>query len=168
MQPPSFVPMRAIGSPRFLALIVVIATLGCPAGERPDELARKPAAESAAAPTPAPWYRRARMLDLTGDRQADSVRLDAFGARLDSLRITLSIVVDGEVKHREGWSSSYELALLDSAARVRPRVDVVLRAQLDSVLASVVVQRLDAPGVQQRIPACCHFDTSGKWGAKTL
>ena len=148
MQPPSFVPMRAIGSPRFLALIVVIATLGCPAGERPDELARKPAAESAAAPTPAPWYRRARMLDLTGDRQADSVRLDAFGARLDSLRITLSIVVDGEVKHREGWSSSYELALLDSAARVHPSVDAFLRAKLDTVLASVTVQRLDAPGVK--------------------
>ena len=148
MQPPSFVPMRAISSPHLLALIVVIATLGCSGGERRDELVRNPPAESAAAPTPAPWYRRARMLDLTGDRQADSVRVDAFGPRSDSLRITLSIVVDGEVKHREGWSSSYELALLDSAARVHPSVDAFLRAQLDTVLASVIVQRLDAPGVR--------------------
>jgi hypothetical protein len=33
-------------------------------------------------------------------------------------------------------------------ARRRPGIDVFLRAQLDSVLASVVVQRLDAPGVR--------------------
>jgi hypothetical protein len=74
--------------------------------------------------------------------------MEALGARPDSLRITLSFVVAGEEKHREQWGSSYELALLDSATRVGPRVDVVLRAQLDSVIASVVVQRLDAPGVR--------------------
>jgi hypothetical protein len=76
------------------------------------------------------------------------VDLVATGKRSDSLGITLSFFVDSEQKHREEWSSSYELALLDSADRVRPRVDTVLRARLDSVLSSVTVQRLDTTGVQ--------------------
>ena len=127
---------------------MVIAALGCQPGETTDEPARD-TTRAAVAADPSPlWYHRARALDLTGDGQADSVRLEAAGARPDSLSITLSFLVDGEEKHREQWGSSYELALLDSAARVPSRVDVVLRAQLDSVLASVVVQRLDAPGVQ--------------------
>jgi hypothetical protein len=111
-----------------------------------DEAARETTSGEAVVPTP--WYRRAQALDLTGEGQADSVRLEAVGTHPDSLAVTLSFVVDAAEKHREQWGSSYELALLDSAARVRPRVDAVLRAQLDSVLASVVVQRLDAPGVQ--------------------
>ena len=132
----------------WLPLLAMIAALGCPPGATTDEPARDTTRESVAAVPPPPWYRRARALDLTGDGQADSVRLEASGARPDSLEITLSFLVDGEEKHRERWGSSYELALLDSAARLRPGVDVVLRAQLDSVLASVVVQRLDAPGVK--------------------
>lgn len=88
------------------------------------------------------------MLDLTGDGQADSVHLEAIGTRPDSLEIALAFVVAGEEKHREAWGSSYELALEDSAARRSPRVDTVLLAKLDSVLASVVVERLDAPGVR--------------------
>jgi hypothetical protein len=135
-------------NPGFLRVLAVIAMLGCPPSETTHDPARDTTGESVAAVPPPPWYRRARALDLTGDGQADSVRLEASGARPDSLGITLSFVVDGEEKHRERWGSGYELALLDSAARVRPRVDEVLRAQLDSVLASVVVQRLDAPGVQ--------------------
>ena len=131
-----------------LRVLAVIAAIGCPTSESTDELARETTPESAATVAPAPWYRRARTLDLTGDGQADSVRLVAQGAHPDRLSITLSFVVDGEEKHREEWGSSYELALLDSAARVRPRVDVFLRAQLESALASVVVQRLDGPGVR--------------------
>lgn len=131
-----------------MRVLAVISALGCPTSETTDELALETTAESTAVVMATPWYRRARALDLTGDGQADSVRLEALGAGPDSLGITLSFVVAGEEKHREQWGSSYELALLDSAARGRPRVDVVLRAQLDSVLASVVVQRLDAPGVQ--------------------
>src|SRR5688500_11287229 len=141
----SFYSMR---NPGLLRVLVVIAALGCPPGETADAPARDTTLESVAAVAPPMWDRRARALDLTGDDQVDSVRLEAVGTRPDSLAITLSLVVDGEEKHREQWGSSYELALLDSAARVRPRVDEVLRARLDSVLASVVVQRLDAPGVQ--------------------
>ena len=131
-----------------MPVLTALAALGCPPSESTDARARDTTRASVAAIPPALWYRRARPHDLTGDGRADSVRLEASGARPDSLAITLTLVVDGEEKHREEWGSSYELALRDSAARRRPRVDEALRAQLDSVLASVVVQRLDAPGVR--------------------
>jgi hypothetical protein len=70
------------------------------------------------------------------------------GTRTDSLRVTLSLLVDGEEKHREVWGSGYELALVDSAARVPPRADSLLRARLDGVLASVASDRLGAPGMR--------------------
>ena len=132
----------------FLVTSIAIAVLGCPASEPADQPRAETHPESAAAAAPAPWYRRARTLDLTGDGQADTVRLEAIGTRPESLRVTLSLLIDGQEKHREAWGSSYELALLDSAARVSPRVNAVVRAKLDSVLASVLVQRLDAPGVR--------------------
>lgn len=127
--------------------LVAIALLGCRGSEPADAPAER-TPESAAAAAPAPWYGRTRALDLTGDGQADSVRLEAVGSRPDSLRITLSLLVNGQEKHREAWGSSYELALLDSAVRVSPRADAVVRAKLDSVVASVIVQPLDAPGVR--------------------
>jgi hypothetical protein len=98
--------------------------------------------------TPGAWYQNARVLDLTGDGQADSVQLTATGTRPDSLQLTLSILVDGEEKHREVWGSGYELALLDSASRTRPDVDSILRGQLDSVLASVIFRRLGDTGMR--------------------
>ncbi|MHB1224609.1 MAG: hypothetical protein ACYC2G_11300 [Gemmatimonadaceae bacterium] len=97
---------------------------------------------------PAPWYHRARALDLTGDGRPDSVRLEAHGGRTDSLDIILTLVVEGAEAHRERWGSSYELALLDPAVRLGPDAGEILRAQLDSALASVVVRRLDAPSVR--------------------
>ena len=132
--------------------IAASAVLGCPAGE-PDRASERDTSASAVADSVAPatppvWYQRARGLDLTGDGQADSARLDAVGARPDSLHITLALIVGGEVKHRENWDSSYELALTDSALRGRPQMDAFLRARLDSVLAGVLVQRLDGPSVR--------------------
>lgn len=97
---------------------------------------------------PPPWYRRGRSLDLTGDANADSVHLEAIGERSDSLRITLTLLVDGEVRHREEWGSSYELEHVDSALRRGARADTVLRGKLDSVLTSVVVRPLDTPGAR--------------------
>ena len=88
------------------------------------------------------------MLDLTGDGRTDRVRMVATGRRADSLRITLSFLVGGEEQLREQWTSADELAHIDSAARLGPRVEAIVRAALDSALASVVVQRLDAPGVR--------------------
>ena len=141
------------------ALIVAIATsatLGCPAGEPVRDTARdttrgasaNDAPDSVTRASEAPWYRRTRLLDVTGDGAADTVRLDAMGTRPDSLRIALALVVGGVVKHREEWGSSYELALVDSSLRGGPRGGTILRAELDSVLSSVVVERLDAPGVR--------------------
>src|SRR5688572_10443643 len=115
-------------NPGSLRVLVVIAALGCPSAETTDQPARDAVRDSVAT-VPAPlWYRRARAVDLTGDGRADSVRLEASGTRPDSLSITLTLLVDGEEKHREQWGSSYELTLLDSATRVPPRVDRALRA----------------------------------------
>ena len=134
------------------AAIAASILLGCPAAGPDDGPERGDMADSASGPVarvaPTPWYRRARALDLTGDGRADSARLEAIGARPDSLRITLALIVDGTVKHREDWGSSYELALIDSSHRDGPRSDVLLRARLDSVLSGVRVQRFDAPGVR--------------------
>ena len=143
--------MRAITLRPGTIQIAAIALLGCSVADESrdaESTPPPPAAESAAASATAPWYSRARMLDLTADGRADSVHLEAVGARPDSLQIVLAFFVAGDEKHREEWGSSYELALEDSAARRSPRVDTVVRAKLDSVLASVVVERLDAPGVR--------------------
>src|SRR5687768_10469012 len=113
--------IRQIGSLPCLAMSAAIVVLACPAGDPADEPPAELPPESATAAAPLPWYRRVRTLDLTGDGQADSVRLEAVGARPDSLRLTLSLVVDGLEKHREAWGSSYELALLDSADRASPQ-----------------------------------------------
>ncbi len=141
--------MRGLAPPGLIAAIAIGVTLACSA----PESAREPesaatVAGSAVGVSPAPWYDRARTLDLTGDGQADSVRLQATGERPDSLRIALVILVAGNEMHREQWGSSYELALVDSANLRSPRVDTVLRARLDSVLASVTVQPLDARGAR--------------------
>lgn len=136
-------------SPCALALSAALVGLGCwGSGPAPESATDSVAAAVPAPASAAPWYHRARALDLSNDGQADSVRLVALGARPDSLRVTLTFLVDGAERDREGWGSSYELALVDSAVRASPRADTLLRAALDSVLASVVVQRLDAPGVR--------------------
>lgn len=142
-------------SPRVVLLAAAIG-IGCSAQEtasdaRDSAVAREPATapvDSTPGAAGGAWYDRTRMLDLTGDGQPDSARLVATGSRTDSLQITLTFVVAGDVKHRESWGSSYELALLDSLTRGSARAEGILRARLDSVLASVVVERLDAPGVR--------------------
>lgn len=134
--------------PAFLCPLAFTVAVGCSPNETADDPAPDTIRASAADVPPSPWYRRTRALDLTGDGQLDTVRLEASGARPDSLSITLSLVVDGAENDGERWTSADELTLLDSAARARAGIDVVMRAQLDSVLASVLVQRLDAPGVR--------------------
>lgn len=128
-----------------LAVSAWTAASACSTDTASNKPSQGAAVESASAA--APWYSGSRSMDLTGDGRADGVRLEAVGTRADSLRVTLSLVVDGKEKHRAVWGSSYELALVDSVDRVSPRVDAILRAKLDSVLASVIVQRLDARGV---------------------
>lgn len=86
----------------------------------------------------APWYQSVRTLDLTGDGRADSVRLEARGAQLDSMEVTIVFVVDGAVQHRARWGSSYELALPDTS--IGADSATVLRTRLDNVLSSVAVR----------------------------
>ena len=159
-----------------LAGVVGIAGPGCSAP--PDTV------EADSSAGHAPWYLRSRAMDLTGDGSPDSVRLQAHGTRPDSLRIALVLLVEGEEKHREEWGSSYELALVDSAARSASALDELLRARLDSVLARVEVERMDAPGVrlmaedsailarlvprpEQRISASYGYETTARmvWDA---
>ena len=141
--------MRAFASSGLVTVIAVVGAWACsspePAREAAiDSTAAGPATDDATAP----WYERTRTLDLTGDGEADSVRLVATGERTDSLRIALVFLVAGEEKHREQWGSSYELALVDSAVRRGGRVDSALRAELDAVLASIEVERLGTSGVR--------------------
>jgi hypothetical protein len=140
-----------------MRLVAAMMALGCSTSDPARDASRDStvALEPSAAPTDSmpdaalgAWYDRARVIDLTGDGQPDSARLIAVGVRPESLQIALAIVVGGEVKHREAWGSSYELALLDSTRRANPQIAAVLRARLDAVLASVAVERLDAPGVR--------------------
>jgi hypothetical protein len=132
--------------------ITAIALLSCSADESELEVDQKAVASAATDSVwrvaAAPWYSRARALDLTGDSRTDSARLEAVGSQPDSLRITLVLVVGGTVKHREQWGSSDELTLVDSAFTNGPQADSFLRLQLDSVLSSVRLQRFDAPGVR--------------------
>jgi hypothetical protein len=130
--------------------VTAFVIVGCSTGEpdRPSERNVTPSAPAdSAAPAGPLWYQRARSIDLTGDGQSDSARLEAVGVRADSLRITLALIVGGAVKHQERWGSSYELALTDSSLR-GPAVDTLLRAKLDSVLSSIRVQPFDASGVR--------------------
>ena len=134
---------------RFLPVIAAFVGLGCSGGESKSESGGDSTGTGARAATaPAAWYARERTLDLTGDGKAAIARLEARGDRPDSLGIALALLVAGEEKHREVWGSSYELALLDSATRRSPELERILRARLDSVLASVVVQRLGDPGIR--------------------
>jgi hypothetical protein len=139
------------------ALFLGIFAIGCSSSDRSREAAADSpraaatdttASGAARADGASAWYNSSRAIDLTGDGQPDTVRLVASGARTDSLQITLSMLVGGEEKHRESWGSSYELDLLDSTMRTGPRAEGILRAKLDSVLASVVVEPLSAPGVR--------------------
>ena len=128
---------------RTLVMTAAAIALGC----SPE--ARVPEAEPEAEPeTDRPWYENVRTLDLTGDGRADSVRLAALGTRPDSLAVALTIMVDGVEKHREEWGSSYEVMLHDTAGGGPARLDALVRARLDTVLASVIVEPLSAPSVR--------------------
>jgi hypothetical protein len=146
-------------SPRVCVVSILAAALLTASGCTSDEQRHEPGppqdwAGSSASSTPdavaspadpaAPWYQRARVLDLTGDGRRDSVHIEAHGTLPDSARVILAIFVDGVEKHREEWGSSYELALVDSAARALPRAETVLRAKLDTVLESVSLRRIGA------------------------
>ena len=146
------------------AIGAVLLALGCTTAEAPEDRPADTEPDTAAATqadgltdtlagatadTSGPtWYARSRTLDLTGDDVPDTIRLEARGARIDSLRITMTITVNGEVKHSEWWGSRYELAMLDSAERRSPIVERRLRASLDSTVAGIAVRPLGTAGAR--------------------
>ena len=144
--------MKRMRSRRCVSLLALVVVAGCPASdttrETAPDTARSAKAGEARTAQASSWYDRVRAIDLTGDGELDTVRLVAAGERPDSLQVSLTFVVDGAEEHRESWGSSYELALVDSAVRRGAEAGGILRARLDSVLASVVVQPFSAPGVR--------------------
>ena len=103
-------------------------------------LALSVASESSAqvaASTQAPWYRRSRVLDLTGASPRDSVVLLATGKRADSLAISMIFYVSGAVVHRQRWTSEDELYDVDSLKKQPAKLEKFMRSRLDDVLGMV-------------------------------
>ena len=121
-------------------MMLVGTALACPAPS--------PEPKSEGTTDPIIWYHEARTMDLTADGHADSVHLEATGTRADSLQVSLTLFVNGEEKHREEWSSSYEVMLRDTTGGGRASLDAFVRARLDAVLASAIVEPLSAPSVR--------------------
>lgn len=101
-----------------------------------------PAASTPSAADSTQWLTRQRLLDFTGDGIEDTVRLEATGPTVDSLRIVLEFVSGGVTRWGVEWASEYELTIpaapTDSAARAEH-----LRKRLDRVMASVQVEPFD-------------------------
>ena len=85
----------------------------------------------------APWYRRARALDLTGANPQDSIVLMATGKRADSLAISMTFYVAGVVVHRQRWTSEDELADKDSLRKAPAKLTAFMRTRLDQVVGAV-------------------------------
>ena len=92
----------------------------------------------------APWYRRARVLELTGTNPRDSVVLTATGKRADSLAIVMTFYVAGAVAYRQRWTSDDELIDVDSLRTMPAKLIAFVRARLDGDLASVKRERINA------------------------
>ncbi len=97
----------------------------------------------------APWYRRARALDLTGTDPSDSVVLTATGKRADSLAVSMSFYVGGAVVHRQRWTSADELADMDSLRKAPAKLAAFMRLRLDQSLASVKRERMNRAQVAE-------------------
>ncbi len=135
--------------PRLLFLVGLTVCLACSAPDSaPDDSVATSSADTPGSAAAAPWYGQTRTLDLNGDGRSDSVRLEARGESPDSMKVSLVILVDGKEAHREAWGGSYELEMVDSAVRQARGAESILRAKLDSVLASVTVRALDAPATR--------------------
>ena len=98
-----------------------------------------------------PWYRKSRVLDLTGAGPRDSVVVSAIGTQPDSLHITLRLFVAGKEAYAVGWDSDYELIDVDSLDRRPPRLAMFIRHSLDDVLARVKREPIDWDMVRMRV-----------------
>lgn len=95
------------------------------------------ATETHAQSSAAIWYWKSRTIELTGANPRDSVVLTAVGRRADSLAVSMSIYVDGAVKHRQRSTSEDELCDADSRKTTPVTMAAFMRARLDDILVTV-------------------------------
>ncbi|HEX6645358.1 MAG TPA: hypothetical protein VF037_11825 [Gemmatimonadales bacterium] len=127
--------MRTTSRATLLLMISASAAMGC-AEFAPSDSATPATADDT------PWLTRYRSIDFTGDGIEDTVRLEAVGRDVDSIRIALTFVSGGEVRWGVEWASPYELTIPappeDPAARAEH-----LRRRLGRVIASVQLEPFD-------------------------
>jgi len=92
----------------------------------------------------APWFQQVREIDLTGDGKPDTVVIRAEGRSSDSLRVTLTFIVDGKERWRERWSSDYMLIDPPSFPDGETSRDTYVREGLLRTLRGVSVEPFDA------------------------
>lgn len=118
-------------------VLLMMFVVGC------DSQSPDPSPPSAADAADAPvWLTRYRSIDFTGDGIEDTVRLEAVGRDVDSIRIALTFVSGGELRWGVEWASPYELTIPappeDPAARAEH-----LRKRLGRVISSVQLEPFD-------------------------
>jgi len=99
---------------------------------------------SAPAPPDSAWFSRVRAEDFNGDGARDTLALQAFGPRPDSLTIRFTIRSRGREVFRTSWGSAYEL--IDAPLPEQPslhEVGAYLRTRLETDFSSVRVAPLD-------------------------
>ena len=111
------------------ALLIVISA-GC------DRDARQAASDSAPA-GPGITIRRAREVDLTGDRRPERFVVLATGNRYDSLEVTLEIrSPEDSLLYIDSWDSGLYFEHDDRSQLTDSAVEHRVRAQIDSVLGN--------------------------------
>ena len=127
--------MRTTSRATLLLMISASAAMGC-AEFAPSDSATPATVDDT------PWLTRYRSIDFTGDGIEDTVRLQAVGREVDSLRVTLTFVSGGVTRLETGWGSDYELVIPtppeDKAARAEH-----LRRRLGRVISSVQLEPFD-------------------------
>ncbi len=111
------------------ALLIVISA-GC------DRDARQEASDSAAA-GPGITIRRAREVDLSGDRRPERFIVLATGNRYDSLEVTLEIrSPEDSILYVDSWDSGLYFENDDRSQLTDSAVEHRVRAQIDSLLGN--------------------------------
>jgi hypothetical protein len=108
------------------------------------------AAKSTTAVEAPSWFSDERVIDLTGDANPDTARLEAVGATVDSLQVVFTIRSGGNTVYRNSWSSTYALsAISEEGSRSIPHPDSALRGQLRGFLSKLKMEPLDRKELQQ-------------------
>jgi hypothetical protein len=90
------------------------------------------------------WYHKTLLRDLTGDGVPDTLELVAIGRQPDSLRITFTIKVAGQVVYKDTWNSDSYFQYDDPIDSIpRTRVDSVVRTELSDLMRAKEFQPLD-------------------------